>query len=138
MHPLQATGIPTRLSPPPTLTTDEQTLFTEVVNSVEPRHFTRSDLPLIVSFCQVTAACRAHAAKAVTDPSKDTITAWDKLLRTQLALARGLRLTVQSRIDPLTVGRRANGHGRPLTYSDMVRLQNGDDHETADGDADID
>ena len=76
MHPLQATGIATRLSPPATLTTDELSLFTDVVNSVEPRHFTRSDLPLIVSFCQVTAACRAHAAKATADPCKDTISAW--------------------------------------------------------------
>ena len=61
-----------------------------------------------------------------------------KLLRTQMALARSRRLTVQNRIHPLTIGRRASGHGRPLTYSDMVRLQKGDRAETAGGDADID
>jgi hypothetical protein len=138
VQPLQSTITSSRLTAPPSLTTDEQTLFTELIDSVEPRHFTKSDLPQIVSYVQVTLACRAHAAKIKTDPSKDVVSGWDKLLRAQLALARALRLTVQSRVDPLTIGRRANGHGRPLTYSDMVRLQNGNDPETAGGDADID
>ncbi len=122
MHPLQPTGTSSPLTAPPSLTSAEQSLFAEIVSSVEPRHFAKSDLTQIVSYVQVTLACRAHAARAAADPSKDTVAAWDKLLRTQMALARGLRLTVQSRIDPLTIGRRENGHGRSMTFSDKVRL----------------
>ncbi len=136
MHPLQPTGTSLRLIAPPSLTNDEQSLFTEIVSSVEPRHFAKSDLPQIVSYVQVTLACRAHATRAAADPNKNIIAAWEKLLRTQLALARSLRLTVQSRIDPLTIGRRANDHGRPLTFSDTVRLRYSEDHSGVEADQD--
>lgn len=138
MQPLQSTITSSRLTAPPSLTNDEQSLFVELIDSVEPRHFTKSDLPQLVSYIQVTLACRAHAARVARDPSRDTISAWDKLLRTQMALARSLRLTVQSRIDPLTIGRRANGHGRPLTFSDRIRLGIGEPVGEGDEDASSD
>ncbi len=124
MHPLQPNPLAPRLKAPESLSTPERSIFEQIVKSVEARHFQASDLPVLVSFVQVTAACLAQAKRAAQDPSKDSIAGWDKLLRTQLALARSLRLTTQARIDPLTIGRRANGYGRPLTFSDKIRMRN--------------
>ena len=135
MHPIQPNPTLSRLRPPEWLSPAEQLLFTEIVNSVESRHLNESDLPVLVSFVQVTAACRAQANRASQDLSKDAIDGWDKLLRTQLALARSLRLTAQARIDPLTIGRRANGYGRPLTFSDTIRTQNKAPYEGDEEDA---
>jgi hypothetical protein len=116
------------LNPPGTLTTQERSKFIEVVGSVDPRHFQKSDIPQIVSYIRVILVGESLAAKATRDPDKDTIASWDRMIRQQTALARTLRLTVQSRVDPKTAGRRATGSGRPLTYSDFVGLQNSGRH----------
>lgn len=92
MHPLQPNPAVLRLTAPESLSPAEQSLFTEIVISVEPRHLHESDLPVLVSFVQATAACRAQAQRAAQDPNKETLSGWEKLLRTQLALARSLRL----------------------------------------------
>jgi plasmid stabilization system protein ParE len=57
-------------------------------------------LPLLISFVQTTLLAR----KAARDP--EGIGAWEKAVRSQCQLARALRLTVQSRADPKTIGRR--------------------------------
>lgn len=93
-------GASPRLDPPSWLTKDERVLFVEIVRACSPSHFVRSDLPLLISFVQTTLLAR----KAARDP--EGIGAWEKAVRSQCQLARALRLTVQSRADPKTIGRR--------------------------------
>jgi hypothetical protein len=83
--------------PPSSLTKSERTLFIELAASAE--HLRPSDGPLLASLVHaITLACRL-----ARDPAK--IAEWDKAARTQMALARSLRLTPQSRTDSRAVGR---------------------------------
>jgi hypothetical protein len=95
-------GTPPRLSAPPGLSKAERTLFTTLANACDPRHFVEADLPILVSFVQATLMVR----KLANDANK--ISEWDKVVRAQMALARSLRLTVHTRLDPETVARASN------------------------------
>ena len=53
----------------------------------------------MVSYVQAVVTARLLANNA------SKLNEWDKIVRLQLALARSLRLTVQSRLDPETVAR---------------------------------
>jgi hypothetical protein len=92
-------GTPPRLTAPAGLTEAEQTLFTTLVNACDPRHFIEGDSPILVSFVQATLMVRTLAGDA------NRINEWDKVVRAQMALARSLRLTVHTRLDPETVAR---------------------------------
>ena len=96
-------GGPSRLQSPSFLSAAERKLFSELVNACDPRHFVRSDLPLMVSFVQATLLSRNSAG----DPDKITI--WEKATKMQALLATRLRLAPQSRADPKTVARRQIG-----------------------------
>ena len=111
------------LNPPATLTTQERAKFLEIVGQLDPRHFQAYDVPQILTFVRVLLVGEKLAAKAIIDPDKETIASWDRIIRQQTALARSLRLTVQSRADPKSITRLANGRSRPLTYSDILRLK---------------
>ena len=103
-------GKPNRLAPPPHLSKAERALFLETVGAVDPRHFVEGDLPLLCSYVQATLIAR----KASRDASK--IALWEKAVRAQVALARSLRLTVQSRADAKTVGRRQPSRSGPAPW----------------------
>lgn len=89
-----------RLTPPACLTSTERAIFAELIESTDERHFARSDLPMIISYVQAVALARATAHKPKARAE------WREAVKLQMALARSLRLTVQSRTDPKTVGRR--------------------------------
>jgi hypothetical protein len=95
---LATTGRPT-LSPPPSLTKEEKAAFVELVSSVDHRHLSASDLPLVVSYIQSSIKARKLARNG-------SVADWERATRTQMALARSLRLTVQSRSSPKTLARR--------------------------------
>jgi hypothetical protein len=95
-------GTPPRLTAPAGLSKAERTAFTALVNACDSRHFVEADLPILVSFVQATLMARILANDA------NKISQWDKVVRAQMALARSLRLTVQSRLDPETVARASN------------------------------
>lgn len=90
-----------RLHPPTSLSKDERALFAEIVASRDPRHFVESDLPLLVSYVQATLM--AHAMAREAGKTAD----WEKAVRVQAMLARSLRLTPQSRMDPKVSALRA-------------------------------
>jgi hypothetical protein len=94
-------GSPPWLEPSPGLTKQERKLFTEVVRSCSPKHFIESDAPQLVSYVQAILMAR----RCVRDPAK--VSTWEKAVKVQAMLARSLRLTVQSRVDPKTIGRNA-------------------------------
>ena len=96
-----------QLEPPRGLTKAEQTLFSEIAASAP--HLKQSDVPLLASFAQATLLARGSARPACIDT-------WERATRTQVALARSLRLTAQSRIDPQTLGRQRPPRAGPAPW----------------------
>lgn len=122
LTPLPITGQSPRLTPPSCLTKAERALFIDLMDSVGERHFVRSDLPLLISYVQACSLAQSAAGK----PAK--LAEWERAVKLQAMLARSLRLTVQSRTDPKTVGRRmppvmhdkpwADGHDEGIVRHD--------------------
>lgn len=92
-------GTPSRLTAPTSLTTDERSAFTELVECCAPEHFRESDTPLLISYVQATVIARG----AAHDPKRAAL--WERAVRMQAMLATRLRLSPQSRSDPKTVAR---------------------------------
>lgn len=92
-----------QLDPPSWLSRAERELFSELVNASGPRHFTASDLPLLVSYVQATLLARASIKRAGKD--KDALLRWERAARMQAVLATKLQLAPQSRLDRKTVTR---------------------------------
>jgi hypothetical protein len=87
-----------KLQPPAYLTKRQRTEFAEIIDTTSASHFAASDVPLIASMARVNLLVRELAR------GKD-FASYEKAIRMQVLLARSLRLTVQSRTDPKTVGR---------------------------------
>ena len=82
---LKVNGMPPRLTAPSGLNAEERRMFTELVGDCHPRHFVKSDLPLLISFVQSTLLSR-HAAKSVKrDPNM--LATWHTATRMQATLA---------------------------------------------------
>ena len=79
------------LEPPDYLDDEERAQFAQLVRDVHPDHFTRSDVPVLVSFVQATLAGR----RCVRDPAK--LDEYVKFTNLQLRLASKLRLLPSSR-----------------------------------------
>jgi len=104
------TGVPPRLTPPSFLTNAEQSLFSEIVNGTDARHFVEADTPLIVSFVKATLL-----ARDAPDLSDEAFAAWEKAVRVQAMLATKLRLSPQTRLDAKTAKRHEQPPG-PHTW----------------------
>jgi hypothetical protein len=110
--PLGVNGLPPRLTAPSGLSAAERTLFNELVGSCDPRHFVKSDRPLLVSYVQSTLLSLSSFKQMKGDP--DMVTVWEKATRMQATLATRLRLAPQARTDPLTIARQhAAYHAKP-------------------------
>jgi hypothetical protein len=100
----------------------ERSLFVESVCG--PRHFTKSDAPLLASYVQATLLSRAAVKKAASDPAM--LALWEKSTRMQSTLATRLRLSPASRADPKTVAReRPSLYRKP--WEDREPWENHDD-----------
>src|SRR5262245_30635564 len=86
---LTATATSSILTPPAHLSDAERLVFDQTVRSVSDGHFVKCDGPMLAAYAQCLIKAREAAD---VDPE-----AWAKLVRLQIALARSLRLTVQSR-----------------------------------------
>ncbi|WP_177243499.1 P27 family phage terminase small subunit [Bradyrhizobium sp. Gha] len=92
-----------RLRPPPTLNETERTIFIEIINSTNPQHFVRSDLPLLVRYCEAHALCEqaANELKAGGAVIGGRPSPWlavaEKSNRNVVALSMRLRLSPQAR-----------------------------------------
>jgi phage terminase small subunit len=102
-----------RLEPPPHLGKVEAQRFADLVASVDAEHFRESDIPLIARYVEADllaeqAARELRTAGPVLDSGRVNgwITVQEKAVRAMVALAMRLRLSPQSRITPVTVGRR--------------------------------
>lgn len=95
------------ITAPPHLNKAERALFIELVGCCDPRHFVKSDLPLLTSFVQATLLARSTAPKPGRNKNDlDAVAAWEKAVRVMALLATRLRLAPQARSDPKTVGTR--------------------------------
>jgi hypothetical protein len=104
------TDTPPRFTPPSFLTNAEQSLFSEIVNGTDARHFVEADTPLIVSFVKATVL-----ARDAPDLSDEEFAAWEKAARVQAMLATKLRLSPQTRLDAKTAKRHEQPPG-PHTW----------------------
>ena len=77
----------------------ERKLFDDMIASVDRRHFVESDTPLLVSFVQASIMAR----KAARSPLQ--ISVFERAVKTQVLLARSLRLSPRTRIDGRKAGR---------------------------------
>jgi hypothetical protein len=84
------------------MSTDERALFAELVDSCDPRHFIKSDLPLLISFIQATLLVRRLAAKL---NNSEAIADWERGVRVMAMLATRLRLAPQARLSTKAIGR---------------------------------
>jgi hypothetical protein len=125
MLPLRPTGTRSRLNPPSSMSKAGRLLFAEIVASVDARHLTVADAPLLCSLVSTTLAVRAQAKRLERDLTPDVVKAWEKLVRLQLTLCTKLRLSVQARVNPWTAGRRAADH-QPSVL-DQFLAEEGDD-----------
>ena len=96
---INVSGEPPRLTPPAGLSPKERAAFVELVNAADPRHFRRSDVPMIVALVQATIKARELGR----DPSKTQD--WERASRVMMALATKLRLTPQCRTRPESIAR---------------------------------
>ena len=97
-----ATDMPPRRTAPSFLSNAERSLFTEIIEGTDPRHFVAGDLPLLTSYVKVSLLVR-DAPSDLSDA--EALTAWQRAVRLQTLLATKLRLTPQTRSDPKTVAR---------------------------------
>ena len=99
---LDVTGSPPRLTAPPGLSKAEQATFNELIANCDPRHFVKSDLPLLVSFVQITVMARRTAKRP------GLLAAFERAVKLQATLATRLRLAPQARLTCRTAGRYAD------------------------------
>lgn len=94
-----------RLTPPAWLSPATAACFRAVVASVDPAHFRKSDLPLLVAFCEAAvghdrAVKEIEAGGAVVDGRPSPWSAvQERQVKALVALARSLRLSPQARMN---------------------------------------
>jgi len=126
--PIRADGSSTRIEPPRNLTKTEATLFNEIVRSLEPKHFAKSDAPLLSRYCKNLVQAdiaSGHLDREGAVDANGKLNSWlrvqEKLDRTIVALASKLRLCPSARIGPRDAHRRAT-NARELSYYERMEL----------------
>jgi phage terminase small subunit len=102
MHPPKRVEAPLPQDPPG-LSEAERAIFVRLVNAADAEHFTTSDLPLLVAYCQAVAQ-HDRAAQAIRregDVVNGRPSPWivvqEKAVRAMTALSMRLRLSPQAR-----------------------------------------
>jgi hypothetical protein len=93
-----------RLRPPAGLTKAEDAVFRQTVAACAADHFTASDAPLLVAYCQAVLLVRSTFKDIEVQ-----FHTWQQAARTLAMLATKLRLCPHSRSDPKTITRRSPG-----------------------------
>jgi phage terminase small subunit len=114
-------SIPRRLQPPDGLSEGARAEFLRIVTAERPDHFRKSDLSLLIQYCEAAAlAERAVRELQREDAKASWLTRWEKATRTMVALSARLRICPQSR--------QPNNPTRPkaTSYYDQMRLEDDD------------
>jgi hypothetical protein len=115
---LAATPRRPRLTPPPTLSTEEQSTFNALLS--DNPHLSKSD-ELLLTLYVLTLSKAAKLARG-----KD-VAAWEKAVRLALTVATKLRVTPQSVQSPQVLGRRKADNRsfpeQPPWYADLDEIE---------------
>jgi P27 family predicted phage terminase small subunit len=122
-----------RLTPPSWLSPAAANVFRTLVDAVDPAHFKRSDVPLLVAYCEATighdqAVQEIAAGGAVINGRPSPWTAvQERHVKALVALSRSLRLSPQSRMN----SRQAERHHTAgiATELDWSAVHGGEDDE---------
>jgi hypothetical protein len=114
-----AANLTSRIEPPRYLTTPERKLFAELVAATNVRHFTESNVPLLVSYVQATTLAQQAIKKAGKDAA--ALARWEKAVKVQATLATRLRLAHNKQVHGRNVRRVVTQKGAPsLTWWSMA------------------
>jgi phage terminase small subunit len=129
-----------RLAPPRNLNRDEQQIFRSVVASMPPSHFLRSDIVLLIRYCQDIALASITAEHLKKEGCVDKngrlsphLRALEKLDRSIIALSGKLRLAPSARYDARAADR--NSRTPEPSYYDLMKSGFDFDDEKEDVDA---
>jgi phage terminase small subunit len=107
-----------RLVPPSTLSAASKVIFTHIVGSVDPSHFSPVDLPLLEGYANGAALATEAAQRLDREGAVDAdgkMSPWlavsEKAQKQLVALSARLRICPQSRFDRLSAG--ANSRTQP-------------------------
>jgi len=117
----------TRLEPPRNLTKTERELFVHIVNAIDPKHFARSDAPLlgryVKNLCLADIASGHLEKEGAVDSETGKANPWmaisEKADRAIGALATRLRLCPSARFDQATAHRRSQQVKQISAYDQM-------------------
>jgi phage terminase small subunit len=105
-----------RLHSPADLPPPAREVFLDLVASVSARHFAKGDIPLLASYSRAIVmhrqACEALESEGQVVSGRPSVwcAIWERQVKAMCALARSLRLTVQSRVDARAAGRHTDPH----------------------------
>jgi phage terminase small subunit len=107
---VEVDGGPAKLQAPPTLSAAERDIFDSLVGAVDRRHFRRSDLPLLLRYCEACAladeaARELRGGAVVGNRVSPWVTVQEKATRAIVALSLRLRLAPQSRLHAKSAAR---------------------------------
>jgi hypothetical protein len=98
-----------RLKPPPELNEREADIFRSIVDSCDPAHFRKAELPVLTSYCTAVNLSRWHA-HCVNAGEVEHHRPWLETTKLVALLASRLRLAPSTRLDKNTVARHAQSH----------------------------
>ena len=87
-----------------------------MVASCEPRHFRKSDVPLLANFSRATFLA-SHYSRKVGELD-GAFKAWCEATKIQMQLATKLRLTPQTRTDSRAAGRTTDAPDTPAPWDE--------------------
>ena len=93
-----------RLTPPEHLTDREAKIFRDIVESSDPRHFRKAELPLLCSYVTAVNLSQWHAKK-INEGDPNHHRPWLETTKLVALLASRLRLAPSTRLDKKTVER---------------------------------
>ena len=109
-----------RLEPPDSLSPNARIIFNQIINNVDPTHFSEVDLPLLEGYAN-SAALSTEAAHHLSEAGAvvdGKVSPWlgvaEKAHKQLVALSARLRICPQSRFDRLAAG--ANSRLQPSVY----------------------
>jgi hypothetical protein len=92
----------TRLKPPETLTKKEREIFSEIVDSSDPRGFRRAELPVLVAYVQAISFSQWYTLK-LSEGDSSYHRLWLDATKLVALLASRLRLAPSTRLQPKSV-----------------------------------
>jgi hypothetical protein len=93
-----------RLKPPETLTEREAQIFRDIVDSSDPKHFRKAELPLLCAYVTAVNLSQWHALK-LNEGDTNHHRPWLETTKLLALLASRLRLAPSTRLDKKSVER---------------------------------